>query len=225
MPVPGSGDRRSRSQQGLRRRSPGPADGAGPGPGGTRDLVPWGPSAGVPGGCRGEQGDARTSGATRGRSTAERSPRRSGCDPSRGLEDEAARRLAADGPNEIRTRRPVSLARSVAAQLRDTLILVLLGAAVLTAATGDWIDCGVILLVVVVNTTLGVVQERRAILGRRVPARARRTERPGVQGGARPVAPPASSSWATCSAWPPATSSGPTRACCAAPACRSTSRC
>jgi P-type Ca2+ transporter type 2C len=85
-------------------------------------------------------------------------------DPRSGLDDaDAARRLLTGGPNEVTTRRPVSLGRSVLAQLRDTLILVLLGAAGLTAASGDWIDCSVILLVVVVNTTLGVVQERRAI--------------------------------------------------------------
>ncbi len=90
--------------------------------------------------------------------------KRLGIDTACGLDEaEAARRLASAGPNEIATRRPVSLARSVAAQLRDTLILVLLGAAVLTAVTGDFVDCAVILLVVVVNTTLGVVQERRAI--------------------------------------------------------------
>ncbi|RBY87745.1 cation-translocating P-type ATPase [Blastococcus sp. TF02A-30] len=87
-----------------------------------------------------------------------------GVDPRAGLPaGEAAARLAAEGPNEVRTRRPVSLLGSILAQLRDTLILLLLGAAVLTAAVGDVVDCAVILLVVVVNTTLGVVQERRAV--------------------------------------------------------------
>ena len=85
-------------------------------------------------------------------------------DPATGLDGAtAAARLVADGPNEVRTHHPVSLARSVADQLRDTLILVLLAAAVLTAAVGDLVDLAVILLVVVVNTTLGVAQERRAL--------------------------------------------------------------
>ncbi|WP_198597771.1 cation-translocating P-type ATPase [Blastococcus atacamensis] len=85
-------------------------------------------------------------------------------DPRTGLDDPVARaRLAADGPNEIATRRPLSLLRSILAQLTDPLILVLIGAAVLTAITGDFVDCAVILLVITVNTTLGVVQERRAI--------------------------------------------------------------
>ncbi|MFQ1002413.1 HAD-IC family P-type ATPase [Modestobacter sp. SSW1-42] len=85
-------------------------------------------------------------------------------DPAVGLDARtAADRLAAEGPNEVRTRRPVSLAGSVLTQLRDPMVLVLLAAGVLTAVTGDLVDCGVIGLVVVVNTTLGVVQERRAI--------------------------------------------------------------
>jgi P-type Ca2+ transporter type 2C len=87
-----------------------------------------------------------------------------GVDPRTGLDDAvAAARLAADGPNEVASRRPRSLLRSVLAQLTDILILVLIGAAVLTALTGDFVDCAVIVLVITVNTTLGVLQERRAI--------------------------------------------------------------
>ncbi|MGY1734985.1 cation-translocating P-type ATPase [Geodermatophilus sp. SYSU D00684] len=95
---------------------------------------------------------------------AEEVAARAGVDPATGLPDaEAAARLGADGPNEVAAEPPVSLLRSVLAQLRDTLILVLLAAAVLTAAVGDLVDTAVIGLVVVVNTTLGVVQERRAL--------------------------------------------------------------
>ncbi|GAA4629346.1 hypothetical protein GCM10023196_049730 [Actinoallomurus vinaceus] len=57
---------------------------------------------------------------------------------------------------------PTRLWRRVAAQLRDPLIVVLLVAAVLTAATGDWTDMAVIVLVIVVNTSVGVGQEVRA---------------------------------------------------------------
>ena len=85
-------------------------------------------------------------------------------DPGTGLDDAtAAARLAADGPNEVRGRRPVSLLRSVLGQLTNVLILVLLAAALLTLIIGDVVDFVVILLVIVVNTTLGVVQERRAL--------------------------------------------------------------
>ncbi|MEV6202937.1 HAD-IC family P-type ATPase [Streptomyces sp. NPDC051771] len=83
--------------------------------------------------------------------------------PATGLtEAEAARRLAAEGPNEVAARRPVRLYSRVLAQLRDPLIMVLLGAVALTLAIGDHPDAIVIALVVVVNTTVGVVQEVRA---------------------------------------------------------------
>ena len=75
---------------------------------------------------------------------------------------EAASRLAADGPNVLPAPRPVPLWRRVAAQLRDPLVLVLLAAAVLTTATGDWTDATVIILVIVVNTTAGIIQEVKA---------------------------------------------------------------
>jgi Ca2+-transporting ATPase len=75
----------------------------------------------------------------------------------------AADRLRRDGPNEVQVHPPAPLWRSVVGQLRDTLVLVLLAAAVLTTAIGDFVDTAVILLVVTVNTVLGVVQERRAL--------------------------------------------------------------
>jgi Ca2+-transporting ATPase len=77
--------------------------------------------------------------------------------------EEAAARLARYGPNTITIERPPSLARSVGRQLRDTMIMVLLAAGVITVLTGDYADAAVILLVVLVNTTVGVVQERRAL--------------------------------------------------------------
>jgi Ca2+-transporting ATPase len=82
---------------------------------------------------------------------------------SRGLAgDEAAARLTRYGPNAVVRRRPVPLWRRIVSQLRDPLILVLLVAAVLTVATGDLSDAIVILMVVVVNTSVGVAQEVRA---------------------------------------------------------------
>ncbi|MEU2164049.1 cation-transporting P-type ATPase [Streptomyces sp. NPDC019208] len=77
-------------------------------------------------------------------------------------DEEAARRLREHGPNEVEARRRLPLRSRVLAQLRDPLIMVLLGAIVLTVAVGDHADAVVIALVVVVNTTVGVVQEIRA---------------------------------------------------------------
>jgi magnesium-transporting ATPase (P-type) len=85
-------------------------------------------------------------------------------DPACGLmEDEAARRRARVGDNTVPTEPPRSLVRSVVTELRETMILVLLAAAVLTAVTGDFTVCAVILRVIAVNTTVDVVQERRAV--------------------------------------------------------------
>jgi Ca2+-transporting ATPase len=87
-----------------------------------------------------------------------------GCPPGTGLDPaEAARRLSSHGPNVITQERPVSLLRSVAGQLRSTMILVLLAAGALTLVTGDVADAAVIFLVVVVNTVVGTIQERRAL--------------------------------------------------------------
>ncbi|MGB8649554.1 MAG: HAD-IC family P-type ATPase, partial [Mycobacteriales bacterium] len=86
-----------------------------------------------------------------------------GSDAVQGLTSaEAAQRRETLGANLLDLRRPPSVWRTIGAQLRDRLILVLLGAAVLTTATGDLRDTAVILLVVVVNTALGATQERRA---------------------------------------------------------------
>jgi len=72
---------------------------------------------------------------------------------------EAAARLAAD---ELRVQRPIGWPRALSAQLRDTMIVVLLAAAALTAAVGDLPDMAVILAVVVVNSVLGAAQEVRS---------------------------------------------------------------
>jgi P-type Ca2+ transporter type 2C len=75
---------------------------------------------------------------------------------------DAAERLARFGPNEVRHRPRVSVWSSVGVQLRDPLILVLLGACLLTLATGDLTDAAVIALVVIANSAVGVAQEIRA---------------------------------------------------------------
>ncbi|MFB6706753.1 cation-translocating P-type ATPase [Streptomyces sp. NPDC056333] len=75
---------------------------------------------------------------------------------------EAERRLADHGRNEVAERRSAPLYSRVVAQLGDPLIMVLLGAVVLTIVIGDHADAVVIGLVIVFNTTVGVAQEIRA---------------------------------------------------------------
>lgn len=75
---------------------------------------------------------------------------------------EAAARLVRYGANVVEPSRGTPWWRRVVLQLRDPLVLVLLAAGVLTVATGDLTDAAVILLVVMVNTSVGVAQEVRA---------------------------------------------------------------
>ena len=75
---------------------------------------------------------------------------------------EATRRLTEHGPNSPPEAPPRGWARRVFDQLRDPMILLLLGAFVVTAVIGDWTDAAIIATVVVLNTSIGVFQEVRA---------------------------------------------------------------
>ncbi|SMP62505.1 cation-translocating P-type ATPase [Noviherbaspirillum suwonense] len=93
-----------------------------------------------------------------------------GTDLDRGLAAaEAARRLAEDGPNEIRAAPRAAAWRRLAAHFRDPLIYLLLAAILI--ATAAWllegrvgwpVDAIVIAVIVVLNAVLGFVQEARA---------------------------------------------------------------
>jgi Ca2+-transporting ATPase len=75
---------------------------------------------------------------------------------------EAGTRLAEQGPNAVQTRRRVRLVSRLGNQLRDPLLLLLIAAVILTVSVGDFTDAVVIALVIIVNTTVGVIQEVRA---------------------------------------------------------------
>ncbi len=75
---------------------------------------------------------------------------------------EVRRRLDRHGPNALERQETVGWLTLLGRQLNSPLIYLLLGAAGVSAATGHWVDAGVILGVVVANTLLGLVQERRA---------------------------------------------------------------
>ena len=80
---------------------------------------------------------------------------------------EAARRLTLKGKNKLLEDKKKSLARRIFDQIRDPMILVLLGAAAVSMATAVWAeesfaDVIIILFVVVLNAVLGVVQENKA---------------------------------------------------------------
>lgn len=83
--------------------------------------------------------------------------------PEQGLDpEEVRRRLERSGPNRIPQAPPVSPWVVFFDQLRSGLVLLLVGAAALAAAIGDFLDASVILVVVGINAVLGFVQEYRA---------------------------------------------------------------
>ena len=93
-----------------------------------------------------------------------------GSDAGRGLSDaEAKARLERHGPNELAARRPPSAWHRLFAQLRDPLVLLLLGAAAISL--GLWLaergsplpyEALAILGIVVLNTGMGAAQQWRA---------------------------------------------------------------
>ena len=88
---------------------------------------------------------------------------RLGVDPLRGLPGpEASARLARVGANRVTGKPPVAAWRKFLGQFRNTLVLVLLGAAILAGAVGDLKDALVISVVLLFDAALGFLQERRA---------------------------------------------------------------
>ncbi len=87
-----------------------------------------------------------------------------GGDPHAGLTSaETARRLAEVGPNAIGEEGGPGRLSILAHQFTDVLIWILVVAALVSGLLLDeWIDAGVILAIVVLNTVLGFVQEARA---------------------------------------------------------------
>jgi P-type Ca2+ transporter type 2C len=85
-----------------------------------------------------------------------------GVEPDRGLGDpEAEARLAREGPNVLPDAPPPGLISLVVRQFRDALVLLLVGAALLSFGLGDWLDGVVIAAILVVNAALGAIQEGR----------------------------------------------------------------
>jgi Ca2+-transporting ATPase len=77
-------------------------------------------------------------------------------------EDEAARRLERDGANELVGGDSTSPVRLLLGQFKNFLIIILLGAAVVSAILGSPADAVVIIMIVVLAAILGFVQEYRA---------------------------------------------------------------
>ena len=85
--------------------------------------------------------------------------------PSGLTERQAQKRLEDHGPNELQPPPQAGLLRRILEQMKDPMILVLLGAAGLSlAASGgeDWLDAAIILIIVMVNNVISITQEDHA---------------------------------------------------------------
>ena len=83
--------------------------------------------------------------------------------PDRGLtSEEAARRLEVYGPNSLVEQATTSPLEIFLRQFADFIIWVLIAAALVSVAIGEWVDATAIVVIVVVNAILGFVQEYRA---------------------------------------------------------------
>jgi magnesium-transporting ATPase (P-type) len=76
--------------------------------------------------------------------------------------DEAGVRLEQYGPNLLTPPKRRSALRRFLQQFHNVLIYVLLVTAMVTAVLGHWTDSGVIMLVVVINSLIGFIQEGKA---------------------------------------------------------------
>ena len=85
-----------------------------------------------------------------------------GTSPEGLSEDEAAKRLEATGPNRLPPAAGVSALRILLAQLRSIVVLLLIGAVILSIVLGDLIEAGAIGAVLLINTALGFATEWRA---------------------------------------------------------------
>jgi magnesium-transporting ATPase (P-type) len=75
---------------------------------------------------------------------------------------DAHHRLQQFGPNRLRPAKKKGPLARFLAQFHNVLIYVLLGAGVITALLGHWVDSGVIIGVVVINAIIGFIQEGKA---------------------------------------------------------------
>ena len=93
----------------------------------------------------------------------EESLRELNIDPLCGLaQEEAERRRALFGPNELRREARSSPLKLLLRQFTDSLMVILLLATVLSALLGEIFDAGLILIIVLFSAGLGFMQEYRA---------------------------------------------------------------
>ncbi|MFA6083247.1 cation-translocating P-type ATPase [Mucilaginibacter sp.] len=84
-------------------------------------------------------------------------------DSAKGLSKEEVNiRTQRFGPNKLQGKKKKSIIKLFLAQLQDWLIYILLAAVIITIFMGEYVDAGIILMVVILNAVLGVIQEVKA---------------------------------------------------------------
>ncbi len=76
--------------------------------------------------------------------------------------EEAAQRIATYGLNQLDEAPRPSFLAILWGQLNNFVVILLIVASLISGLLGEWIDAGAIMAIVVLNTVLGIVQERRA---------------------------------------------------------------
>ena len=76
--------------------------------------------------------------------------------------EEAKKRLAQHGPNQLREAPRPSFLQTLWEQLNNFVVILLIVASVISALLGDYVEASAIMAIVVLNAVLGIVQERRA---------------------------------------------------------------
>jgi Ca2+-transporting ATPase len=76
--------------------------------------------------------------------------------------DDAGKRLEKHGPNELQEKGIRSPWAILLEQFAQTMVIILIVAAIISAFLGDWLEAGAILAIVILFATLGFVQDYRA---------------------------------------------------------------
>ncbi|SET46927.1 calcium-translocating P-type ATPase, SERCA-type [Paenibacillus sp. NFR01] len=94
---------------------------------------------------------------------AEELQQKFGVRPESGLSgQEAADRLAESGPNELSEGKAISPFTLLLNQFKDFMVLVLMGATLVSGLLGEYLDAVTIIAIIILNGVLGFVQEFRA---------------------------------------------------------------
>ncbi|MCL6603545.1 MAG: calcium-translocating P-type ATPase, SERCA-type [Paenibacillus sp.] len=94
---------------------------------------------------------------------AEELTRKFSVDPQKGLsEEDAVERRKEDGLNELSEGKTVSPFTLLLNQFKDFMVLVLMGATLVSGLLGEYLDAVTIIVIIVLNAVLGFVQEFRA---------------------------------------------------------------